>query len=96
MGDNVKTVGFAAIVCLVCSLLLAAVYSGLREEQEQNKANDLKVKVLKAFGVDAVDSKGKAVMSSADIDQIFAEQIQGNVLDKHSELTDLKVVDLTH
>lgn len=95
MGENVKTVGFAALVCIVCSLLLAAVYSGLREEQERNKANDVKVKVLKAFGVQVVGSKGKVIMSAADIDRVFAEQIQGKVLDRNSELTDVKVIDLT-
>ncbi|OVE73373.1 NADH:ubiquinone reductase (Na(+)-transporting) subunit C [bacterium B17] len=88
MGEQLKTIGFAAAVCLVCSLLLAAVYSGLREEQEQNKANELKVKVLTAFGKEIIDGKGKLAVSQEQVDEMFKAEIVGKVLDGNGELVE--------
>lgn len=95
MGDELKTVGFAASVCMGCSLLLAAVYSGLKEEQDINKANDLKVKVLQAFGLDITDAKGRRTVSTEEINQIFTSRVQGFVLDRTGSPTDKHVADLT-
>ncbi|NIQ76081.1 MAG: Na(+)-translocating NADH-quinone reductase subunit C, partial [Gammaproteobacteria bacterium] len=58
LGEK-KIIGFAASVCLVCSLTLSGVYSALRDRQELNKSNDLKGKVLQAFGIEIADEKGR-------------------------------------
>lgn len=96
MGEQMKTIGFAAAVCLVCSLLLSVVYSTLKDEQEQNKANDLKVKVLKVFDIKVADAKGRIIMSQDEIDKIFGEQITGKVVDSDgNEVNDIQVSDLS-
>ena len=85
MGKELKTIGFAAAVCLACSLLLAAVYSGLKEQQDRNKEIDLKVNVLKTFGVEVLDDKGRWAMAPEEIEEIFAEQVKDkppNIIDK--------------
>lgn len=96
MGTEMKTVGFAAAVCLACSLLLAAVYSGLKEEQDRNKKTDLKVKVLKTFGLDVTDSKGKPIRPLAEMEAIFESQVKGMVLDSGGrEVAGMRVEELT-
>lgn len=95
MGDNLKTIGFAAAVCVVCSLLLAAVYSGLKARQDRNREIDLKANVLKAFGVEVVDAKGKAAMGADEIEKMFDECVRGVVLDSNSDATDLTVAELS-
>ncbi|MFC1496884.1 NADH:ubiquinone reductase (Na(+)-transporting) subunit C [Verrucomicrobiota bacterium] len=95
MGKELKTIGFAAIICLVCSLLLAAVYSGLKSEQDRNKVVDMKVKVLTAFGVDISDDKGRITKTSKEIEEIFDAQVKGEVLDNNGNLVDLSVGSLT-
>lgn len=96
MGDQLKTIGFAAVVCMVCGLLLAGVYSGLREEQERNKANELKVKVLAVFGKEVVNSKGRLSVTQERIDELFRNEIAGRVLDGSGELVEgITVEELT-
>ena len=46
MGKDGKTLLFAAVVCVVCSLLLAGSYSALKDRQDANKLVDFKGKVL--------------------------------------------------
>ena len=94
MGDNLKTIGFATAVCLVCSLLLAAVYSGLKARQDRNREIDLKTNVLKAFGVEVVDEKGRSAMPAEEIESVFAESVKGVVIDSTATVTDLAVADL--
>jgi Na+-transporting NADH:ubiquinone oxidoreductase subunit NqrC len=50
-GDGF-VIGFAAVVCVVCSLLLSATASTLKSKQDFNVELDRKLNVLKAFGVD--------------------------------------------
>ena len=50
-NSTVYTVGFAAIVCLVCGIAVASSAVGLRERQEENKVVDRKAKVLAAAGL---------------------------------------------
>jgi len=45
------TFGFALLICVVCSCLLAAVSEGLRARKELNAANDIKKNILKAVGL---------------------------------------------
>ncbi len=56
-GD-LKTIRFAAVVCVICSLVLASVSSALRERQAENRKLDKQVNILKAFRP-AIDPEGK-------------------------------------
>ncbi|MDA0989553.1 MAG: NADH:ubiquinone reductase (Na(+)-transporting) subunit C [Verrucomicrobia bacterium] len=86
MGKELKVIGFAAAVCLICSLLLAATYSKLHLRQEENKALDMKKKVLVAFGVELTDASGKAKLSGDEISELFDTRIEGKVLDAEGNL----------
>lgn len=94
MRDELKTIGFAVVVCLICSLLLAGVYSGLHGAQERNKAFDVKAKVLTALGVKIVDN-GRVVMSREDIQAFFDANVDGIVLDSNGAKEYLAVDALT-
>ena len=95
MGKELKTIAFAAAVCLVCSILLAAVYSGLKPQQDRNKALDVKTKVLLAFGEEIVDHRGRLIKNRQEIEEIFADRVQGKVLDHNGLLADVEIDALT-
>lgn len=52
MREDTQTLTFAAIICVVCSLLLSGTAAGLKSRQEANKAFDEKRNIVKAFGID--------------------------------------------
>jgi len=84
--DQLKTVGFAAAVCLVCSILLACLSWGLKDRQQMNRDNDIKKKVASVFGLDVVDEKGRLSVSQDELDAIFEETISGIVLGNTGEI----------
>ena len=96
MREQLKIIGFAASVCLVCSILLAFASNALGPRQARNKANDIKTKVLMVFGEQVTDEKGQLSVSRDVLDAIFAERISGIVLDSEGNLLEEKsVADLT-
>ena len=52
MREDTRTITFAAIVCLVVSLLLSVTAAVLKPAQQANEAFDVKRNIVKAFGVD--------------------------------------------
>ncbi len=52
MREDTKTLTFAAIVCVTCSLLLSGTAAGLKTRIQANKAFDIKRNIVKAFGID--------------------------------------------
>lgn len=50
--DDINTIRFAAIICLICSMALAGVQGSLRGTQERNKTIDGQINVLKALSPD--------------------------------------------
>ena len=48
--DDFKTIRFALIICLGCSLVLASAYSLLDPLYKANKKNELRSLVLRACG----------------------------------------------
>jgi len=95
VDKELKTIAFAACVCLVCSLLLAAVYSALKPEQDRNKALDVKTKVLLALGEDILDRKGRLIKTRSEIEEIFADRVAGSVLDQNGLPVDVAIEALT-
>lgn len=51
MKSNLYTFIFAAIVCIVCSVTLSAVSTGLKAKQDRNITIDIKKNILKAVGL---------------------------------------------
>ena len=69
MSDNIRSITFATILCLVCAVLLTAASSGLKELQLKNIAVDKNKNVLKAVGLLEEGQK----YSSADIEKLYAQ-----------------------
>ena len=61
MREDTRTLTFAAIVCVVVSLLLSGLAAGLKDTIKANEAFDVKRNIVKAFGYgfDTVDGKRK-------------------------------------
>ncbi len=78
-GDG-YVIGFAVSICIACSLLLSATASTLKSRQEYNVELDRKMNILKAFGVQTRDERGRAI-SGAEVDRIFEQYIREIVLD---------------
>lgn len=57
MSERLKSVLFAAGLCVVCSLLLTAAATGLKGFQERNIAIDRQRNILKAVGLAPVDRR---------------------------------------
>jgi len=74
------TLGYAAVICVVCSLLLSTTASLLKPRQDLEVELDRKLNVLKAFGVATEDEQGHK-MEGAAVDRIFAEHISEVILD---------------
>jgi Na+-transporting NADH:ubiquinone oxidoreductase subunit C len=77
MRSTQYIIGFAAIVCLVCGIVVAGSAESLKERQEINKQLDQKKKVL---GVVSLYESGQ-VISPEQIDQLFADNIQAKLVD---------------
>ena len=78
-GDSF-VVMYAAVVCLICSLMLSATASVLKKPQEYNVEIDRKTNVLKAFGVPILDENGRRLKGPA-VEAIFAEHISEATVD---------------
>lgn len=79
--------GFALLVCVVCSFLLALVSEGLRERKEINVALDIKKNILKAVVLRTpVDPKAK----QEELIKVYEEKISELVIDQDGNTIDGK------
>ena len=99
--DDRNVLTFAAIVCITCSVLLSGAAALLEKRQAYNIELDRKINVLKAFGVDVVDEKGRKILTGDEVDGYFKEYISEVVLDgktgdiiRGKTTTDLSMNDL--
>ena len=60
MSDQLKSIGFTALVALVCSLLLTGAATGLKERKMRNVAVDRQKNILMSVGL--VDPGGPATV----------------------------------
>ena len=81
MREDLKIVGFAAVVCITCSLILSAAYASLKGTQDYNKKIDQQFNVLKALGVEVQNKKGKKIMSNEEVSALFDQNVESLVLD---------------
>ncbi|MCP4109417.1 MAG: FMN-binding protein [Desulfobacteraceae bacterium] len=72
MSDNLKSFVFAGVLCLVCSILLTAASTGLKEFQQKNIALDMQKNILMSVGLISDDRK----YSSEHIEKIYNDSIK--------------------
>jgi len=77
MREDTKTLVFAAIVCVACSLLLSGTAAGLKDMQEANEEFDVKRNIVKAFGID-IGAMARPEIEST-FEQHVAEQTAGDL-----------------
>jgi len=80
MNDNLYTLGYAAMICFVCSILLSAFAMGLKPAQEKAALLDLNTKILSVF---SLTEEG---MSSKDVESKFAETVKEVVIDQNGKV----------
>lgn len=80
MNDNLYTLGYAAMVCFVCSILLSAFAMGLKPAQEKAALLDLNTKILSVF---SLTEEG---MSSQDVETRFADYVKEVVIDQSGKV----------
>lgn len=72
MPNSLKTLLFAAVLCIVCSLLLTAATTGLKPLQQRNMAVDRHKNILMVFGL--LDGKGDA--TAPQIEQLYTKYVR--------------------
>ena len=75
--SNAYIIGFAAAVCLVCSIIVSSTAVALRPRQAQNKELDRQKQVLIVAGLMQVDESVEA----AEVQRLFDESIIARVVD---------------
>ena len=86
MSSSIKTFSFAAITCLICSLLLTATATGLKERQDFNREINVKKNILKVMNLIAKDSK----FSPKEVESIYNQNIKDLFLTENGDITDQK------
>ena len=72
MSSGLRSILFAAVLCVVCSLLLTAASTGLQVYQQKNIALDRQKNILKAVGL----VSGDRSYSAREIDELFHRRIE--------------------
>jgi Na+-transporting NADH:ubiquinone oxidoreductase subunit C len=72
MSDNLKSIVFAVVLCLVCSLLLTLASSGLSGYQQRNVAVDRQKNLLKSVGLVSAEQR----YAPEEIESLYRESIK--------------------
>ena len=75
--ESLRTLGFAAAVCAVCSIMVSTAAVTLRERQEQNQIVDRKKNVLAVAGLIEPGER----LSGEEVNRRFDEGIQPRVVE---------------
>ncbi|MCP4503343.1 MAG: NADH:ubiquinone reductase (Na(+)-transporting) subunit C [Deltaproteobacteria bacterium] len=86
MQSNGYVVGFAAIICVVCALLLSGVSSALKEKQEENRVIDRQKNILVALGwskdeVSSLDAPGVTSKYKSGVQELVIDRATGVVVE---------------
>ena len=73
--SNLYTIAFAAVLCIVCSIVVASSAVGLKDRQDHNKLIDQQKKVLAVVGL---LPEGKT--TDAEITQLFQERLEPRIV----------------
>lgn len=90
--SNAYIIGFAAAVCLVCSVIVSTSAVALKERQERNKVLDRQKKVLTVAGLMEEDQ----AITADEVQTLFDENIRMRVVDLQSGEFDDSVDPLTY
>ena len=71
MSGSLRSIAYAAVLCIVCSLLLTAASSGLQPFQERNVLLDRRRNILAAAGLIQEER-----LSAADIEALYTRHIR--------------------
>jgi Na+-transporting NADH:ubiquinone oxidoreductase subunit C len=85
MQTNAYTIGFATIVCVVCSLMLSGVSGALRDRQEENRVLDRQKNILVAVGYDAAEIKKMARDAVA---KTYSDNVEELVVDASGKVVE--------
>ena len=77
--SNKYVLGFALIICMLCSALVSSTAVALKERQDANKALDQARQVIRVAGL----ADAGAALPQEEVDRIF-ENIQGRVIDRET------------
>lgn len=80
-------VGFATVVCLICSVVVAGSAVALKEKQEANKVLDRQKKVLNVAGLLAEDAQ----VSADEVGKLFKKHVRARIVDLKTDMLDPKV-----
>ena len=69
--EDLKIIGFATTVCVICSLCLSLAASGLKEKRLLNEKVDRLSNVLQAYGEPVRDAAGKRLMQGPEVLTFF-------------------------
>lgn len=72
MPNAMRSIVFATVMCVVCSLLLTAASTGLKSYQQKNIEVDRQKNILKAFGIVSEDQK----IGAAQIQSEYAQYVK--------------------
>lgn len=75
---NAYVIGFAATVCVVCSLALSVISGLLKDQQERNRVLDRQKNILMAVGY-SPDELGKK--PAAEVEKLYADTFEEMVID---------------
>ncbi len=76
MREDTRTITFAAIVCVTCSLLLSGTAAGLKSRQQANEEFDVKRNIVKAFGINIGE------MDRPQIEAAFEKHVSAKTADE--------------
>ncbi len=82
MSSHLKSIVFAAILCVVCSLLLTAANTGLKSFQQRNLEVDRQKNILKAFGL----LKEDQVVAASRIQALYMQSVQRVWVDQQGHI----------
>lgn len=89
---NGYIIGFAAVVCVACSLALSVISGLLKERQETNRVIDRQKNILMAVGYAPDELKKK---SAAELQMLYADSFEELVLDPRGQKTDKSMGELS-
>ncbi len=84
MSSALRSILFAAVLCVVCSLLLTAASTGLQVQQQRNIELDKQRNILKAVGLLAADSDA----GPREIADLYSARIQTHWVDADGRFVD--------
>ena len=85
MRDNLYTFGFAAVICIICSLLLSFCAEALRPLQERKERVDVHRNILMAVGIPE-DPHTK--LGDAEVEKEFNEKLRPIVIDESGNIVE--------